>query len=86
MQLERTNVKIRCEMGACKCFATHTIHLARVGIRSRIHVCGGCLCELGALIAAETAPPALPVVPVPPVPPPRSFETLKGKRHGADIL
>ena len=75
MQLEKTKVKIRCEMGACKNFATHTIHLARVGIRSRIHVCEGCLKELGALIAAETASPSASA------PPPKSFETLKpGKR------
>ena len=75
MQLEKTKVKIRCEMGACKNFATHTIHLARVGIRSRIHVCGACLADLGALIQNETAP-SEPL----PTPPPKSFETLKGKK------
>ena len=77
MQLEKTKVKIRCEMGACKNFAAYTVHLARVGIRSRVHVCGDCLAELGALINAETAPP------VPPAPPPKSFETLKPGKGGA---
>ena len=68
MQLEKTRVKIRCEMGACKNPADYTVQLNRVGIRSRIHICGACLAELGTLINAETAPAAKP---------PKSIETLK---------
>lgn len=50
MQLEKSTVKVMCEIGACKNHAAYTVHIARVGIRSRIHFCAGCLAELGALI------------------------------------
>ena len=68
MQLEKVKIKIRCEMGACKNPAAYTVRLARVGIRSRVHICGDCLTELGALAAAETASQNAA--------PPRSIETL----------
>ena len=46
MQLEKAKVRIRCELGACKAKADYTIRMARVGIRSRIHVCSDCLSDL----------------------------------------
>jgi len=75
MQLEKTAVRIRCEMGACKERADYTIRLARVGIRSRIHICGTCLVQMGECIkeaTAETKPETAK--------PPKSVETLKPKR------
>lgn len=59
MELIKQNVKIRCEMGACKNMATHTIKLNRVGIRSRIHICDACLSELYGLIGAAQVPKSI---------------------------
>lgn len=66
MKLIKENVKIRCEMGACKNFATHSIKMDRVGIRSHIHVCDQCLSELYTLIGNEVVP--------------KSIETAKRKK------
>ncbi|MCL2374912.1 MAG: hypothetical protein FWC82_00070 [Firmicutes bacterium] len=76
MQLEKSRVRIRCEFGACKESAEFTVKLARVGIRSRIHICKACMVELGALICQELAPPVAEAV----APAPKSIETLKPKR------
>ena len=76
MQLEKTKVKIRCEMGACKNPAAYTVRLSRVGIRSRIHICTECLAALGDLIANETRAGEKPVSP------PKSIETLKPRKKG----
>lgn len=46
MEIIPNTYKLRCELGACKNLATHTIKFSRVGIRSRIHICGACLEEL----------------------------------------
>ncbi len=64
MQLLKAKYKIKCEMGACKNTATHTIKLARVGLKSQIHICSDCLQELSDLIASEIVP--------------KSIETLNG--------
>ena len=56
MQLIKTNHKIRCEMGACKNHATYSIKMDRVGIRSQLHVCEGCLHELYKLIGESVIP------------------------------
>lgn len=56
MELVETKYKIRCEMGACKNRAAHTIKMSRTGIRSRIHVCDECLRELYSLIGACVIP------------------------------
>lgn len=50
MQLTEAKYRIKCEMGACKNTATHTIKLSRVGVRSQIHVCKDCLLELAGLV------------------------------------
>lgn len=68
MELIKTSCKIRCEMGACKNIASHTIKLSRVGIKSRIHVCEHCLTELYGLIGQNVVP--------------KSIETV-GKKGGA---
>ena len=56
MELIKTERRIRCEMGACKNPAAHTIKFCRVGIRSRLHVCAGCISELYKLIGALVTP------------------------------
>ena len=80
MQLEKVKVKIRCEMGACKQRASYTIRMARVGIRSRIHVCEECLENLAkaleeAKVVAVAEKPITTAVP-------KSVETLKPKKKG----
>lgn len=62
MELEKASYKIRCEMGACKNMASHTIKMCRVGIRSRIHVCEACMTELYALIGQELVPKSIETV------------------------
>lgn len=59
MELIKTGCRIRCEMGACKNFAEHTIKLNRVGIRSRIHVCDACLKELYRAIGESLVPKSI---------------------------
>lgn len=50
MKLIKNNQKVRCEMGVCRNKADYSIALDRVGIRSRIHICKQCLCELRRII------------------------------------
>jgi len=76
MQLEKPKFKIRCELGACKVLSAYTIRLARVGIRSRIHVCSECLQSLGELIKKEFKKADEPKK----VKVPKSIETLKPKK------
>ncbi len=64
--------KIRCELGACKAYATSEIKFDRVGIRGRIHLCEKCLCELYAAIGKSLVP--------------KSVETAKKKTKGDDTL
>lgn len=52
MEIIPNKYKLRCELGACKNLATHTIKFSRVGIRSRIHICGECLADLHAATEA----------------------------------
>lgn len=59
MELLDTPYKIRCEMGACKNFASKTVKLSRVGIKSRIHICENCLKELYALIGSTIVPKSI---------------------------
>lgn len=59
MELIDTTYKIRCEMGACKNFATKTIKLNRVGIKSRLHVCDACLKALYTCIGSSLIPPSI---------------------------
>lgn len=59
MELADTNVKIRCEMGACKNTAAKTIKLSRVGIKSSIHICDRCMKELYALIGSSLIPKSI---------------------------
>lgn len=59
MELITTNCKIKCEMGACRNYAQHTIKLSRVGIKSRIHICEICLGELYALIGQTRIPKSI---------------------------
>lgn len=83
MLIEKVKVRIRCELGACKERAAHTIRLARVGIRSRIHVCELCLKELAEVIKTVYPEKAAEVVKVETKKddkPPKSIETLKPKR------
>lgn len=56
MELIEAKCKIKCEMGACKNRAEHTIKLSRVGIGSRIHICDACLKELYGLIGSKIVP------------------------------
>lgn len=65
MEVTECKTKVRCELGACKNKATHTVKFDRVGIRSRIHACGECLNALYAAIGAAVVP--------------RSVETAKRK-------
>ena len=55
MQLEKTRIRIRCELGACRAVGEYSIRFARVGIRSRLHICGACLKELAELAKVEFA-------------------------------
>lgn len=50
MDLVKTKIKIRCEMGACKNLAEYTIMPSRVGVKSRIHICKQCLLNLKKLV------------------------------------
>lgn len=76
MQLLEAKYRIRCEMGACKKPATHTIKLARVGLRSQIHICKDCLMELGTLINSQVVPKSIETLkPV----------TVKGKKSKTTI-
>lgn len=59
MELTDTKYKIRCEMGACKRRADKTVKLARVGVKSSLHVCNDCLKELYALIGATLVPKSI---------------------------
>lgn len=56
MQLIKTNHKIKCEMGVCKNNAAYSIKMDRVGIRSQIHICEGCLNELYKTIGETIIP------------------------------
>ncbi|MCL2061239.1 MAG: hypothetical protein FWH03_01250 [Firmicutes bacterium] len=55
MQLTKTQVKVRCELGICRNAAEFTVAPSHVGIRSRLHVCRGCLSEICALFEKEKA-------------------------------
>jgi len=79
MQLEKVKVRIRCEMGACKGRAVYTIRLARVGIRSRIHICEECLERLAKCVEAATVVEGQVATSKL-----KSVETLKPKRKGND--
>jgi hypothetical protein len=82
MELEKTKVRIRCEIGACKKPADYTVKLSRVGIRSRIHICTDCLKELSRLAMPEFNPPEPETAESAPAAGavPKSIETLKPKR------
>jgi len=84
MQLEKVKVKIRCEMGACKQKASYTIRMARVGIKSRIHICEDCLETLATCIedarVVSVTTSSLTVNDNAKVPP-KSVETLKPKKN-----
>ena len=80
MIIEKSKVKIRCEMGACKGFSCYTIKLARVGIRSRIHMCEACLKGLSKAIIDLFKLEQKPLEKTPPKDMPKSIETLKPKK------
>lgn len=48
MEIKKCKFRLRCEMGACGNRAEYTIQPARVGIRSSVHVCAGCLDDIAA--------------------------------------
>lgn len=62
MELVKAQVKIRCEMGACKNIAAYTVKLNRVGIRSQLHICENCLCELYSAIGKTVVPKCIETV------------------------
>ena len=59
MELIEAKYRIRCEMGACKNFACFTVKMSRVGLRSQIHICGGCIKELYSLIGEKMIPKSI---------------------------
>lgn len=65
MELIKVKAPTRCEIGACKNRASHTLKLSRAGIRSAINICPDCLKALGGVIASSIVP--------------KSFETAKPK-------
>ena len=56
MELIKCKYRIRCELGACGNRADYTVVTPRAGVRSALHICGDCLCELAALCNRITEP------------------------------
>lgn len=56
MELIKCKYRIRCELGACGNRADYTVLPAKAGVRSCLHICGDCLCELASLCNRMTEP------------------------------
>ena len=56
MEVIECKNNIKCELGACRCRATHAVKFDRVGIRSRIYACDKCLSALYTAIGEVLIP------------------------------
>ncbi|MCX4312635.1 MAG: hypothetical protein OSJ83_02075 [Clostridia bacterium] len=70
MEVIECKNSIRCELGACRNRATHTVKFDHVGLRGRLHACDKCLGELYAAIGKTVVP--------------KSIETAKRKGKGGN--
>ncbi len=66
MELIKAKTPAKCEVGACKNKASHTLKLSKSGIKSSINLCLECMKKLYGVMLAEFVP--------------KSIETAKPKR------
>lgn len=56
MEIIDCNRNVKCDLGACRNRATHSIKPDRVGVRGYVNVCDKCLAELHSAIGAAIVP------------------------------